>query len=195
MDSRRVCEWQMTHIISYHSWEALHMILILELQRELWIVESYLMLVLVFRMLRYWRMSGKVIRRSALRNLRPIQVLEGRIMNSLVLLIHKIKSSVCSLRSLNKLSIAGKTDFPPDHYKIFSEIPCVTKLISKSTKKWMKIPVQINRYKWRWDGEVVHKGVEFQHEPKLVRGSDELKDRYIVEDLDYHVSCVTRMKK
>ena len=113
------------------------MILILELQSELWIVDSYLMLVLVFRMLRYWRMSGKVIRRSALRNLRPIQVLEGRIMNSLVLLILNIKSSVCScsLRSLNKLSIAGKTDFPPDHYKIFSEIPCVTKLISKLTKK------------------------------------------------------------
>ena len=39
----------------------------------------------------------------------------------------------------------------------------------------MKIPVQINGYKRRWDGEVVHKGVEFQHEPKLVRGSDELK--------------------
>ena len=51
--------------------------LILELQSELWIVDSYLMLVLVFRMLRYWRMSGKVIRRRALRNLRPIQVLEG----------------------------------------------------------------------------------------------------------------------
>ena len=49
--------------------------------RELWIVDSYLMLVLVFRMLRYWRMSGKVIRRSALRNLRPIQVLEGRILD------------------------------------------------------------------------------------------------------------------
>ena len=51
--------------------------LILELQSERWIVNSHLMLVLVFRMLRYWRMSGKVIRRSALRNLRPIQVLEG----------------------------------------------------------------------------------------------------------------------
>ena len=51
--------------------------LILELQSERWIVDSHLMLVLVFRMLRYWRMSGKVIKRSALRNLRPIQVLEG----------------------------------------------------------------------------------------------------------------------
>ena len=39
------------------------------------------------------------------------------------------------------------------------------------------IPVQINRYKRRWDGEVVHKRVEFQHEPKLVRGSDELNRR------------------
>ena len=36
------------------------------------------MLVLVFRMLRYCRMSGNVIRRRALRNLRPIQVLSGR---------------------------------------------------------------------------------------------------------------------
>ena len=51
----------------------------------------------------------------------------------------------------------------------------------------MKIPVQINGYKRRWDGEVVHKGVEFQHEPKLVRGSDELKYRFNVEDLDYYV--------
>ena len=111
------------------------MILILELQIEHWIVDGYLMLVLVFRMLRYWRMSGKVIRRSALRNLRPIQVLEGRIMNSFVLLILNIKSSVCSLRSLNKLSIAGKTDFPPDHYKIFSELPSVTQLMSSKLTK------------------------------------------------------------
>ena len=109
--------------------------LILELQSELWIVDSYLMLVLVFRMLRYWRMSGKVIRRSALRNLRPIQVLEGRSMNSFVLLILNIKSSVCSLRSLNKLSIAGKTDFPPDHYKIFSELPSATQLMSSKLTK------------------------------------------------------------
>ena len=49
------------------------------------------------------------------------------------------------------------------------------------------IPVQINRYKRRWDGEVVHKRVEFQHEPKLVRGSDELKSRCNVKGLDYYV--------
>ena len=54
------------------------------------------------------------------------------------------------------------------------------------------IPVQINRYKRRWDGEVVHKRVELQHEPKLVRGSNELhkiKDGYNVEDedRDYYV--------
>ena len=36
-------------------------------------------------------------------------------------------------------------------------------------------PVKVNRYKrWR-NGEIVHKRVEFQHEPELVRGGNKLK--------------------
>ena len=35
-------------------------------------------------------------------------------------------------------------------------------------------PVQVNGDKGGWDGEVVDKGVNFQHEPELVRGRDEL---------------------
>ena len=57
-------------------------------------------------------------------------------------------------------------------------------------------PIKIYGDKRRWDGEVVHKRVELQHEPKLVRGSDELKNRYNVEDEARSVLlCVTRIKK
>ena len=43
-----------------------------------WLIEyeaDHLMLVLVLRMLRYWRISGNVISLRALKNLNPIQVL------------------------------------------------------------------------------------------------------------------------
>ena len=50
-------------------------------------------------------------------------------------------------------------------------------IFERATKDWPTYPgtVQIYGYKrWR-DGEVVDKGVKLQHEPELVRGSDELK--------------------
>ena len=37
------------------------------------------------------------------------------------------------------------------------------------------VPVEIDRDEGGRDGEVVHEGVELQHEPELVRGGDELK--------------------
>ena len=46
-----------------------------KLQTEFSLHHHNLMLVLVFRILRYWRMSGTVISLRALRNLRPIHVL------------------------------------------------------------------------------------------------------------------------
>ena len=39
--------------------------------------------------------------------------------------------------------------------------------------------VKVDGDKGGGNGEVVHKGVEFQHEPKLVRGSNELHKRQI----------------
>ena len=42
----------------------------------------YLMLVLVFRMLRYCRMSGNVISLRARKNLRPIHVLKKRLVRN-----------------------------------------------------------------------------------------------------------------
>ena len=35
-------------------------------------------------------------------------------------------------------------------------------------------PVQVDRDEGGGNGEVVHEGVELQHEPELVRGCDEL---------------------
>ncbi len=34
-------------------------------------------------------------------------------------------------------------------------------------------PVKVDGHKGWWNGEVVDKGVELQHEPELVAGSDE----------------------
>ena len=34
--------------------------------------------------------------------------------------------------------------------------------------------IQVDGDKGGWDGEVVDKGVDFQHEPELVRGRNEL---------------------
>ena len=34
--------------------------------------------------------------------------------------------------------------------------------------------IQVDGYKGGWDGEVVDKGVNFEHEPELVRSRDEL---------------------
>ena len=34
-------------------------------------------------------------------------------------------------------------------------------------------PVKVDGDEGRWDGEVVHKGVQLQHEPELVRRSNE----------------------
>ena len=36
-------------------------------------------------------------------------------------------------------------------------------------------PVQVDGDKGGWDGEVVHKGVELQHEPDLVRSRNKLR--------------------
>ena len=36
-------------------------------------------------------------------------------------------------------------------------------------------PIQVDGHEGGWDGEVVDEGVKLQHEPELVRGSDELK--------------------
>ena len=87
----------------------------------------HLMLVLVLRMLRYWRMSGTVISRRALRNLRPKHNLLR------TFLIHFILT------------------YPS--------------------------PVQVDRDEGGGNGEVVHEGVELQHEPELVRGSDKLREK------------------
>ena len=50
-----------------------------------------------------------------------------------------------------------------------------------ATKDWPTYPgtVQIYGDKRWWDGEVVDEGVKLQHEPELVRGSDELK-RFVI---------------
>ena len=37
------------------------------------------------------------------------------------------------------------------------------------------VSVEVNWHKWWWDGEVINKWIEFQHEPKLIRSSNELK--------------------
>ena len=47
-------------------------------------------------------------------------------------------------------------------------------------------PVQVDGYEGRWNGEVIHEGVELQHEPELVWGSDEPDEE--VED-DGHIEC------
>ena len=38
-------------------------------------------------------------------------------------------------------------------------------------------PVKIDRDEGRRDGEVVNEGIQLQHEPELVRGSDKLRGR------------------
>jgi hypothetical protein len=50
--------------------------------------------------------------------------------------------------------------------------------------------VQINGYKWWWDGEIVHKWIQFQHEPKFVTGCNELKEKKRKEKAPLDISFI-----
>ena len=52
--------------------------------------------------------------------------------------------------------------------------------------------VQVNGYKRGWDGEVVDKGVKLQHEPELVRSSNELKQSLFREAVVKHPGSMKR---
>ena len=116
------------------------------------------MLVLVFKMLRYCRISGKVIRRRALKNLRPIHVLWRRN----VLFDKRIKNLYKLAESWSK-----------------------GKIILPHVKQLQSSPVKVDWYKWRRNGEVIHERVKFQHEPEFVRCSNELEIKIKVPTTDH----------
>ena len=51
----------------------------------------------------------------------------------------------------------------------YYSLPCITIKAGLTDPS----PVQVDGYKGRWNGEVIHEGVELQHEPELVWGCDE----------------------
>ena len=56
-------------------------------------------------------------------------------------------------------------------------------------------PVQVDRDEGGGNGEVVHEGVELQHEPELVRGGDKLRDREYERTVESEENSITRIKK
>ena len=57
------------------------------------------------------------------------------------------------------------------------------------------VPVEIDGDEGGGDGEVVHEGVELQHEPELVRGGDKLRDREYERTVESEENSITRIKK
>ena len=144
------------------------------------------MLVLVLRMLRYCRMSGNVISRRALRNLRPIQVLTKQIRTNR-------KDFSCRYDILWYLFFFHSLIC----VKLYVDVDIIIYVWSKYTNGFAlaliglmlynitlhynitltELPVQVNGHKWGRNGEVINEGVELQHEPELVRGSDKLREK------------------
>ena len=151
----------------------------------------YLMLVLVFRMLRYCRMSGNVISLRARKNLRPIHVLKKCLVrNDKYVHYSTYRGRLSHVRITGKMTIMSRL-FECCNIIRLAEGQHLCWLGMNWCCNWLHyynnpfseripvLPVQVNGHKWWGNGEVINKGVKLQHKPDLVRCRDELGEKRI----------------